>query len=69
MVSSRNISGGTMLNRPVSSSTQEYGTIKADWPLTEPITKLEALTQTSGIIQSENILLDIKNGTTTYFSI
>ncbi|CAH1116797.1 unnamed protein product [Phaedon cochleariae] len=49
LISSRNTSGGTMLQRPVSSGIQEYGRPNKDkWPLTEPIHKLEGYAQTSG---------------------
>lgn len=47
-VADRFKSGGTLLERPVSKGSQEYGTIEKEWPLTQPITKLEALAQTSG---------------------
>nr|XP_023021560.1 indole-3-acetaldehyde oxidase-like [Leptinotarsa decemlineata] len=49
VVSSRNKSGGTLLQRPVSTGVQEYGTNKSKWPLTEPVHKVEGLAQTSGI--------------------
>lgn len=47
-VSARNASGGTILDRPVSSGVQEFGTQKDKWPLTEPITKIGVQFQTSG---------------------
>lgn len=37
-----------MINRPVSTSIQEFGTQKQNWPVSEPVTKIEALAQTSG---------------------
>lgn len=48
LVSERNASGGTELQRPSSTGRQEYGTNKKNWPLSEPVIKLEALAQTSG---------------------
>ncbi|CAG9860743.1 unnamed protein product [Phyllotreta striolata] len=47
-IGSRYKSGGLWLERPLSKGSQEYGTIKNEWPLTEPIPKLESLAQTSG---------------------
>ncbi|XP_066997187.2 xanthine dehydrogenase [Anabrus simplex] len=44
----RNRSGGTMLVRPVSSGKQDYQTDKTEWPLNQPIPKVEALVQCSG---------------------
>ncbi|XP_050507821.1 xanthine dehydrogenase isoform X1 [Diabrotica virgifera virgifera] len=41
-------SGGTLLDRPISTGTQEYGTNEDEWPLTQPIPKLESLVQCSG---------------------
>jgi xanthine dehydrogenase/oxidase len=43
-------SGGTLLDRPVSTGVQDYETNKSLYPLTQAITKLEALAQTSGTI-------------------
>jgi hypothetical protein len=44
----RLISGGKDLVRPLSSGTQKFDTDTTEWPLTEPIPKLEALAQCSG---------------------
>ncbi|XP_056643712.1 aldehyde oxidase 4-like isoform X2 [Diorhabda sublineata] len=41
-------SGGDLFNRPLSTGTQEFGTDKKLWPLTQPIPKLESLAQSSG---------------------
>lgn len=49
----RNASGGTIIDRPISSGTQEFGTQKKNWPLSEPVIKLEALAQTSGKFSDE----------------
>lgn len=54
LVTSRHVSGGTILQRPLSSGIQEFGTQKENWPLSEPIIKLEALAQTSGMYQAQN---------------
>ncbi|KAJ8967053.1 hypothetical protein NQ317_000045 [Molorchus minor] len=48
MLSSRMKSGATILQRPVSSGTQEFGTNKTKYPVGEPIPKIEAYAQTSG---------------------
>nr|CAH7725832.1 unnamed protein product [Callosobruchus chinensis] len=45
--SSRLSSGGTLLQRPLSVAIQEFGTITQNYPLSEPIPKVEALAQTS----------------------
>ncbi|XP_066250724.1 xanthine dehydrogenase-like isoform X1 [Euwallacea similis] len=50
-VSPKNQSGGSLLSRGLSSGTQEFTTDKAEYPVTEPIVKLEALAQTSGQAQ------------------
>ncbi|XP_067656035.1 uncharacterized protein [Haliotis asinina] len=47
-------SGATNLMRPVSSGTQTYGTRKGEYPLTKPMTKVDATLQTSGIAQYVN---------------
>lgn len=51
LVSSKKTSGGTNIERPVSSGTQEFGTQRENWPVSEPVIKLEALAQTSGTYQ------------------
>lgn len=48
LVNPRNASGGTIFDRPVSSSTQEFGTQKENHPLSQPVLKVEALAQTTG---------------------
>lgn len=47
-------SGGTILERTISSGTQVFDTYKDKWPLTEPVMKLEALIQCSGEAQYAN---------------
>lgn len=37
-----------MLERPVSSGTEQFQTNKSMYPITKPVTKVEALLQTSG---------------------
>ncbi|KAG5332847.1 XDH oxidase, partial [Acromyrmex heyeri] len=44
-------SGGTLLERGLSSAKQEYDTKKDIWPVGKPMPKLEALEQTSGEVQ------------------
>ncbi|XP_013162076.1 PREDICTED: indole-3-acetaldehyde oxidase-like [Papilio xuthus] len=44
-------SGGSLLNRPVSSGTQTFDTDKSIWPLNQPVQKLEGLTQCSGEVR------------------
>lgn len=41
-------SGGKDLIRPLSSGKQLFDTDKSEWPLTQPVPKLEALAQCSG---------------------
>ncbi|XP_061182872.1 xanthine dehydrogenase-like [Saccostrea echinata] len=41
-------SGSTPLTRPLSSGRQTYDTKPLEWPLTEPMTKVEAVNQASG---------------------
>lgn len=47
-LSPKNASGGALLKRPISSGLQDFETNKSLYPLTQPITKLEALAQTTG---------------------
>ncbi|XP_025087515.1 xanthine dehydrogenase-like [Pomacea canaliculata] len=49
VVDQRFKSGATFLERPVSSAVQTYDTHKEEWPVTEPMTKREAVYQTSGV--------------------
>lgn len=41
-------SGGSLLDRPISSGIQSFETHKEKYPLTQPVTKLDALIQCSG---------------------
>ncbi|XP_074027296.1 uncharacterized protein isoform X2 [Leptinotarsa decemlineata] len=50
-ISNRNRSGGTLIQRPLSTGVQQFGTQKNEWPLTEPVIKIEARAQTSGQAQ------------------
>ena len=43
-------SGGYPLERPLSSGKQTYGTKKEEWPVTEPLHKLEGKAQVFIII-------------------
>ncbi|CAG5043546.1 unnamed protein product [Parnassius apollo] len=47
-VNPRYKSGGSILERLLSSGTQTFDTDKSLWPLNQPVPKLEALTQCSG---------------------
>ncbi|XP_076471897.1 xanthine dehydrogenase-like [Babylonia areolata] len=51
VVNPRYLSGAFSLERPVSSGKQSFGTQRAEWPLTEPMTKRDATYQTSGEIR------------------
>ncbi len=48
------ISGGTILNRAISSGTQSFDTFKERYPLTEKVPKYEGLIQCSGELQYVN---------------
>ncbi|XP_018569701.1 xanthine dehydrogenase/oxidase-like [Anoplophora glabripennis] len=61
VVASRNKSGGTLLQRPLSSGIQEFGTNKDKFPLGEPLAKVEALAQTSGQAQYIADIPDLPN--------
>lgn len=41
-------SGGELIKRSLSSGTQKFDTVEKNYPLTQPVMKLEALMQTSG---------------------
>uniref|UniRef100_A0A6E8VPM8 FAD-binding PCMH-type domain-containing protein n=1 Tax=Anopheles coluzzii TaxID=1518534 RepID=A0A6E8VPM8_ANOCL len=49
-------SGGTVLERPLSSGQQSFDTYERNWPLTKNIPKIEALAQTSGEAKFTNDL-------------
>uniref|UniRef100_A0A182MD19 FAD-binding PCMH-type domain-containing protein n=1 Tax=Anopheles culicifacies TaxID=139723 RepID=A0A182MD19_9DIPT len=49
-------SGGTVLERPLSSGKQSFDTYERNWPLTKNIPKIEALAQTSGEAKFTNDL-------------
>ncbi|KAK7099077.1 hypothetical protein V1264_003269 [Littorina saxatilis] len=54
-------SGGSELERPVSSGIQTYGTHKDEYPLTEPMAKRAAIYQTTGelrFLADERLLQD-----------
>ena len=48
LVSEKYLSGGQELHRGISTGSQSFQTIDKEFPITEPIPKLEALSQTSG---------------------
>ena len=47
-VSTKNLSGSSSLQRGISSGSQSYRTYDEEFPLTQPLPKLEALLQTTG---------------------
>ncbi|XP_055686789.1 uncharacterized protein LOC129792085 isoform X2 [Lutzomyia longipalpis] len=47
-------SGGSVIDRPLSSGKQTFDTYKGNWPLTQPVEKLEATIQCSGEIKYTN---------------
>ncbi|XP_058054256.1 uncharacterized protein LOC131205951 [Anopheles bellator] len=49
-------SGGTVLERPLSSGHQTFDTYEKNWPLTKNIPKIEALAQTAGEAKFTNDL-------------
>uniref|UniRef100_A0A1Y9H2G4 FAD-binding PCMH-type domain-containing protein n=1 Tax=Anopheles dirus TaxID=7168 RepID=A0A1Y9H2G4_9DIPT len=49
-------SGGSVLERPLSSGQQTFDTYERNWPLTKNIPKIEALAQTSGEAKFTNDL-------------
>jgi xanthine dehydrogenase/oxidase len=42
------VTGGKILERPVSTGKQDFETNKSVWPLNKPVPKLEAVIQCSG---------------------
>ncbi|XP_012273308.1 xanthine dehydrogenase/oxidase [Orussus abietinus] len=74
-VDSKIRSGGTLLDRGLSSGKQDYDTDRNIWPLNKPIPKMESIYQTSGEAQYINdvppqpnevycafVLVDVPNG-------
>lgn len=53
-INAKLISGGSILDRPISSGTQSYDTFKDRYPLTEKVPKYEGLIQCSGELQYVN---------------
>jgi hypothetical protein len=49
------VSGGKILDRPISTGKQDFETNKSVWPLNKPVPKLEAVTQCSGKSASMHI--------------
>lgn len=48
MLSPKNVDGGSKLVRPISNGVQDYATNTSLYPLTQPVSKIEALAQVSG---------------------
>ncbi|XP_055604383.1 uncharacterized protein LOC129752632 [Uranotaenia lowii] len=47
-LNAKHASGAISISRPLSTSKQEFQTIKENWPVTKNIPKIEALSQTAG---------------------
>ncbi|XP_076397558.1 uncharacterized protein LOC100882814 isoform X3 [Megachile rotundata] len=54
-------SGGSLLERELSSAKQDYDTDKNIWPLNQPLPKMEAIYQTSGEAQYANDIPPLAN--------
>lgn len=54
-------SGGAVLERPISTASQRFDTLKQNWPLTKNIPKVEGLAQTSGEAKYANDLPALPN--------
>ncbi|KAL0878640.1 hypothetical protein ABMA27_003714 [Loxostege sticticalis] len=54
LLAARYRSGGSLINRPVSSGTQDFITDTSLYPLNQPVPKLEALIQSAGEAQYAN---------------
>lgn len=52
-------SGGYPLERPISSGIQTYDTKKQEWPVTEPLTKLEGKYQVFAVPVPSLVLLNL----------
>ncbi|XP_011874274.1 PREDICTED: indole-3-acetaldehyde oxidase-like, partial [Vollenhovia emeryi] len=55
-VNSKLRSGGSLLERGLSSGSQDFDTDESEWPVSKPIPKLDAIKQTSGEAQYCNDL-------------
>nr|XP_016926109.2 indole-3-acetaldehyde oxidase-like [Drosophila suzukii] len=60
-VQERYRTGGLLLERPLSSGSQSFETIKKNYPVTQPVQKLEGLIQCSGEATYMNDLLTTSN--------
>ncbi|KAH8382927.1 hypothetical protein KR009_005850 [Drosophila setifemur] len=60
-VKERYRTGGSLLQRPLSSGSQSFETIKKNYPVTQPVQKLEGLIQCSGEAFYANDLLTTSN--------
>ncbi|XP_055537408.1 xanthine dehydrogenase/oxidase-like [Wyeomyia smithii] len=54
-------SGGTTLERPLSTASQRFDTYKENWPLTKNVPKIEGLAQTSGEAKYANDMPTLPN--------
>lgn len=61
LIDAKYISGGPILDRPISSGTQSYDTFKDRYPLTENVPKYEGLVQCSGELEYVNDVKPMKD--------
>ncbi|XP_058830906.1 uncharacterized protein LOC131689673 [Topomyia yanbarensis] len=61
MIESQLKSGGTVLERPLSTASQRFDTHKENWPLTKNVPKIEGLAQTSGEAKFANDMPTLPN--------
>ncbi|KAG4067578.1 hypothetical protein HA402_005350 [Bradysia odoriphaga] len=61
LISPEFVSGGTILDRAISSGTQSYDTFEDRFPLTETVPKYEGLIQCSGELQYVNDVKPMKD--------
>lgn len=65
-VSDRYKTGGTLLERPLSSGKHDFETDKSKWPLTKPVSKVEALIQCAGTLSKFYITCFYQNSAKKY---
>ncbi|XP_058459564.1 uncharacterized protein LOC131435563 [Malaya genurostris] len=61
LIKSQFKSGGTVLERPLSTASQRFDTQEKNWPLTKNIPKIEGLAQTSGEAKYANDMPTLPN--------
>lgn len=60
-ITSRFVSGGDIIERPLSSGTQTFDTYKEKYPMTQPVTKLEGQIQCAGELLYSNDIPPLKD--------